>query len=140
MIPITIVSGIAGGAFAALPNSMKADVIDLDTMMSGDNRASSFFATWSFTAKMSAAVGGWIALNILGLMGFDPQLGADNSEVHMLGLRLLFTMPPAILFFVAAAIVWNYPITAVRHARMREAISRRNIRRAQSNQGQSRAQ
>lgn len=129
MIPITIASGFAGGAFAALPNSMKADVIDLDTMMSGDNRAASFFATWSFTAKMSAAIGGWIALNILGLMGFDPQLGADNSASHMLGLRLLFTVPPAILFFVAAAIVWNYPITAERHARMRDAIGRRNARR-----------
>lgn len=129
MIPISIVSGFAGGAFAALPNSMKADVIDLDTMLSGDNRSASFFATWSFTAKMSAAVGGWIALNVLGIIGFDPQLGAGNSEEHMLGLRVLFTIPPAILFFTAAAIVWNYPITAERHARMRATIARRNARR-----------
>ena len=98
--------------------------------MSGDNRSASFFATWSFTAKMSAAVGGWIALNILGLVGFDPQLGANNSTEHMLGLRLLFTVPPALLFFVAAAIIWNYPITEVRHARMRAALERRNARRA----------
>lgn len=130
MLPISIVSGFAGGAFATLPNSMKADVIDLDKMMSGDNRSASFFATWSFTAKMSAAVGGWIALNILGLVGFDPQLGANNSTEHMLGLRLLFTLPPALLFFTAAAIVWNYPITEVRHARMRAALERRNARRA----------
>jgi len=129
MIPITVVSGFAGGAFAALPNSMKADVIDLDSMMSGDNRAASFFATWSFTAKMSAAIGGWIALSVLGLMGFAPQLGADNSDAHMLGLRILFTVPPAILFFVAAAIIWDYPITAERHGRMRAAIARRNARR-----------
>jgi Na+/melibiose symporter-like transporter len=129
MIPISIVSGFAGGAFAALPNSMKADVIDLDTMMSGDNRSASFFATWSFTAKMSAAVGGWIALNVLGIIGFDPQLGAGNSEQHMLGLRVLFTIPPAILFFTAAAIVWNYPITAERHTRMRATIARRDARR-----------
>ncbi len=130
MIPISIVSGFAGGAFATLPNSMKADVIDLDYMMSGDNRAASFFATWSFTAKMSAAVGGWIALNILALIGFVPQLGADNSTEHMLGLRILFTVPPAILFFTAAAIIWNYPITEERHARMREALERRAERRA----------
>ncbi|MBQ74797.1 MAG: hypothetical protein CMQ20_07205 [Gammaproteobacteria bacterium] len=132
MIPITIVSGFAGGAFAALPNSMKADVIDLDTMISGDNRAASFFAAWSFTAKLSAAVGGWIALNVLGIIGFVPQLGADNSYEHMMGLRILFTVPPSVLFFVAAAIVWNYPITKERHARMRASILRRNARRANS--------
>jgi Na+/melibiose symporter-like transporter len=78
---------------------------------------------------MSAAVGGWIALNVLGIIGFDPQLGAGNSEEHMLGLRLLFTIPPAILFFIAAAIVWNYPITAARHERMRATIARRDARR-----------
>ena len=130
MIPITVVSGFAAGAFAALPNSMKADVIDLDTMMSGDNRAASFFASWSFTAKLSAALGGWIALNILGLIGFEPQLGAANTPEHMLGLRLLFTVPPSLMFFLAAAVIWNYPITADRHARMRASIERRNARRA----------
>lgn len=129
MIPITVISGFAGGAFAALPNSMKADVIDLDTLMSGDNRTASFFATWSFTAKMSAAVGGWISLNVLGLIGFVPQLGSENASEHMLGLRLLFTVPPSILFFTAAAIVWNYPITAERHARLRKTVERRNARR-----------
>jgi Na+/melibiose symporter-like transporter len=130
MLPITIISGFAGGAFATLPNSMKADVIDLDKMMSGDNRSASFFATWSFTQKTSAALGGWIALNILGFIGFDPQLGRDNTPEHMLGLRLLFTVPPSILFFSAAALVWNYPITEKRHARMRAALERRNARRA----------
>ena len=32
MLPITITTGFAAGGFAALPNSMKADVIDLDTV------------------------------------------------------------------------------------------------------------
>ena len=44
MLPVSIVSGIAGGAFVALPNSMKADVIDLDGLKSGADRAGSFFA------------------------------------------------------------------------------------------------
>ena len=129
MLPITIVSGFAAGGFATLPNSMKADVIDLDTMMSGDNRSASFFATWSFAQKLSAALGGWIALTALGLIGFDPQLGRDNSAEHMLGLRLLFTVPPSILFFAAAALIWNYPITEARHKRMQQALARRKARR-----------
>jgi GPH family glycoside/pentoside/hexuronide:cation symporter len=131
MLPITVVSGFAGGAFASIPNSMKADVIDLDKMKSGDNRSASFFAAWSFTQKMSAALGGWIALTTLGLIGFDPQLGRENSAEHMLGLRMLFTIPPSLLFFTAAALIWNYPITEKRHRRMREALARRNVRRSE---------
>jgi Na+/melibiose symporter-like transporter len=50
----------------------------------------------------------------------------------MLGLRLLFTMLPSLFFFWAAAIVWNYPITEARHARMRDALQRRMDRRAAS--------
>ena len=132
MIPITIVSGFAAGAFASLPNSMKADVIDLDEMMSGDNRAASFFATWSFTSKMAAALGSSVSMYLLALIGFDPELGTDNAYEHMLGLRLLFTMLPSLFFFWAAVIVWNYPITEARHARMRDALQRRMDRRAAS--------
>lgn len=131
MIPITLVSGFAGGAFAAMPNSMKADVIDLDNMMSGDNRAASFFATWSFTSKMSAALGSWIALNVLALIGYNAELGSANTPENLLQLKLLFTLVPSIFFFGAAALVWNYPITEARHQRMRAALERRNARRAQ---------
>jgi Na+/melibiose symporter-like transporter len=67
---------------------------------------------------------------LLALIGFDPELGADNAYEHMLGLRLLFTMLPSVFFFWAAAIVWNYPITEARHARMRDALQRRMDRRA----------
>jgi GPH family glycoside/pentoside/hexuronide:cation symporter len=80
---------------------------------------------------MSAALGGWIALTTLGLIGFDPQLGRENSAEHMLGLRMLFTIPPSLLFFTAAALIWNYPITEKRHRRMREALARRNVRRSE---------
>jgi GPH family glycoside/pentoside/hexuronide:cation symporter len=124
---VTLISGFAAGGFAALPNSMKADVIDLDTLKSGENRAALFFSTWSFTAKMSTSLGGWIALTGLAWVGFDATPGATNDPDQLLGLRLLFALLPSAFFLLAAAIIWGYPITEARHAEMRaelEALAR----------------
>lgn len=131
MLPVTLISGFAAGGFAALPNSMKADVIDLDTLKSGENRAALFFSTWSFTAKMSGSLGGWIALTGLAWVSFDAAPGAMNDPDQLLGLRLLFALLPSAFFLLAAGIIWSYPITEARHAEMRAELEAQNARRAQ---------
>ncbi len=130
MLPVTLISGFAAGGFAALPNSMKADVIDLDTLRSGENRAALFFSTWSFTAKMSASLGGWIALTGLAWLNFNASPGALNDADQLLGLRLLFALVPSAFFLLAAAIIWSYPITESRHAQMRAELEARPGMRA----------
>lgn len=125
MLPVSIVSGIAAGAFAALPNSMKADVIDLDGLKSGVDRAASFFAAWSLVIKLSGALGAWFALSVLAWIDFDPLMGADNSAAQIWGLKGTFTILPAVLFVIAALIIWRYPITERRHLKLREALKRR---------------
>jgi Na+/melibiose symporter-like transporter len=124
MLPITLVTGFAAGGFgAALPNSMKADVIDLDHLQSGENRAALFFSSWSFVQKLVASLGTAIAMFGLALVGF--QSGKDNGEEELLGLRLLFSTLPSVFYLLAAALVWNYPITAERHAEIRAALDAR---------------
>jgi glycoside/pentoside/hexuronide:cation symporter, GPH family len=125
MLPITLTTGFAAGAFAALPNSMKADVIDLDAVKSGENRAAQFFATWSFTAKMSGSLGGWIALTGLAWVGFNAAPDALNDPAQLFGLRFMFALFPSLFFLAAAAIIWRYPITEERHREMREELERR---------------
>lgn len=126
MLPVTIVTGFAAAGFSqAIPNSMKADVIDLDTLHSGENRAALFFSAWSFAQKATASIGGAIAMFGLALWGFDAAPGAVNGEEEMFGLRFLFSTFPSIFFLTAAAIVWKYPITEERHAEIREALAAR---------------
>jgi Na+/melibiose symporter-like transporter len=124
MLPITLTTGLAAGGFAALPNSMKADVIDLDALRSGENRAALFFSTWSFTAKLSGSLGGWIALTGLAWVGFDAAPGAGNDPEQLLGLRLLFSLIPSAFFLLACAIIWRYPITERVHAELRRDLAR----------------
>ncbi len=126
MLPITLVTGFAAGGFAALPNSMKADVIDLDTLSSGENRAALFFSTYSFTAKLSGSIGGSIALFGLALFSFNPAPDAMNDADQLFGLRFLFALMPSVFYLLACAIIWNYPITAKRHAEMRTELAQKS--------------
>jgi Na+/melibiose symporter-like transporter len=124
MLPITLVTGFSAGGFNALPNSMKADVIDLDTLKSGENRAAMFFSSWSFTQKLAGSLGGWIALSALAWVGFNAAPGTANGDGELLGLRLLFALIPSAFYLSASAVIWNYPITRARQQEMRAELER----------------
>ena len=126
MLPITIVTGFAAGGFAALPNSMKADVIDLDTLKTGENRAALFFSTYSFTAKLSGSLGGSLGLFGLAFIGFNSVEPELNTPEQLFGLKFLFAMFPSIFYLTACAIIWNYPITEERHRELRQELEERN--------------
>jgi Na+/melibiose symporter-like transporter len=126
MLPITVTTGFAAGGFAqSLPNSMKADVIDLDTAATSENRAAQFFSAWSFAQKATSSIGAAIAMFGLALFGFDAAPEAANGSEELFGLRFLFSTFPSLFFLAGAAVVWNYPITETRHAEIRQEIEAR---------------
>jgi len=130
MLPVTVVTGFAAGGFAqTLPNAMKADVIDLDTAVSSENRAALFFSAWSFAQKATSSVGAAIALFGLALFGFNAAPGATNGPEELFGLRFLFSTFPSLFFLSGAFVVWNYPITEARHAEIRREIESQVARR-----------
>lgn len=124
MLPITILTGFAAGGFHVLANSMQADVIDIDTLKSGENRTALFFSTWSFTQKMSASLGSWLALTALALVGFNTSPEASNNSDQLFGLSLLFSSMASIFFFIAIAIIWKYPITEDVHLEIRKSLEK----------------
>ena len=124
MLPITVCTGFAAAGFSqAIPNSMKADVIDLDMLNTGENRAGLFFSAWSFAQKATASIGGATAMFGLALWGFNAESPELNGDSEIFGLRFLFSTFPSIFFLTAAAIVWKYPITEERHSEIRAALA-----------------
>ena len=98
MTPGMIVIGFGTGSFMALPNSMKADVIDLDTARSGQNRAAFFFSSWSLITKMASSLGGWLALQALAVVGFNAANGAENTPEALMGLQFAYAILPGMIF------------------------------------------
>jgi Na+/melibiose symporter-like transporter len=126
MMVILATSGIASGALSALPASMKADVIDLDAIESGEDRAGLFFAAWSLAVKFIAAVGQGLAFTTLALIGFHAK--GDNGPDEIFGLRVFYSLGPMLLYMIAVIIVRKYPITAKRQAELRSKLVARGVR------------
>lgn len=134
MFAITAVQGLAAGATPILGASMLADVVDLDTMRTGEHRTGLLFAFLGMIRKMFEAAGVGIALPFIAFMGFDPQ-GDSQTEAGILGIVFMYCLLPLTLWVGSLAIIWNFPLTAERHARIREAYDRRT-RRRQGSAGQ----
>jgi|TARA_Y100000031_G_scaffold153528_1_gene198912 Na+/melibiose symporter-like transporter len=123
MLPITACTGFLGGSFWVIPNSMKADVIDVDRLETGEDRTAWYFAVWSFTTKVGQSIGPWLALTLLALVGFETGVGSTSTEESLLGLKLLFVFGPAAGFTIAALIAWNHPLDQKMHSELRQKLS-----------------
>ncbi len=122
-----MVKGFCFGAFSYLPRAMLADVIDLDTARSGDNRAGSYFAGHGFMTKCAYSLGG-VSLPLLALVGYSTVAGAEHTDVQLLWLGFLYAIVPTISFIFAFWLTWTWPLTSARHAKLRGMIDRKQAR------------
>jgi Na+/melibiose symporter-like transporter len=120
---IMAVAGIAGSASATLGASIAADVIDLDTLRSGEARAGLLLAFWGMAQKGADALGVGLGLLILSAFAFNPN-GA-NDPTAILGLKIVYIVMPIIFWLTSAIFIWGFPITPERHRLIREALERR---------------
>jgi Na+/melibiose symporter-like transporter len=105
---ICVLSGAALGADLSLPTAIQADVVDLDTARSGDQRTGAYFALWSLAQKFALAGSGGVALIALGWIGFTPR--GDNTPLVLTGLALLYALVPIVLKLGAVALMWTFPL------------------------------
>jgi Na+/melibiose symporter-like transporter len=104
---------------------MKADVIDLDSLESSEDRAGLFFAAWSTATKMVGALGVGISLPALAYLGFDPTV--VNGPDELFSLRAWFSLVPVLFYLASAALIVGYPITRARHAQIRSELEARKL-------------
>jgi Na+/melibiose symporter-like transporter len=126
-----VVKGFCFGGLQFLPIAMLADVVDVDAARSGGRRAGTYFAFLGFTEKVAIAFGTGVSLNIVGQLGFDPSGGvAASTDAGVLALRLVYCLGPVVFYGLALKLIWNYPLTPERHARLRARLERRSVRLA----------
>jgi GPH family glycoside/pentoside/hexuronide:cation symporter len=127
---IMLLKGSAVGALVFLPASMAADVVDLDTLRTGEQRTGLYFSLWGMVNKGATALGVLIATSVVAWFGFDPAL-AENTATAKMSVAWLYSIIPAILACLALPLLWKYPLTRKRQERMRNHIQRRDSRRAE---------
>ena len=125
-----LLKGFAFGGLQFLPLAMLADVVDVDSARSGGRRAGAYFAVIGLSEKLAAAIFTGLALNIVGLLGYQAAGAAASAEEGILALRLVYCLGPIALYSLAVPLIWSYPLTPERHARLRERLERRAKRLA----------
>jgi glycoside/pentoside/hexuronide:cation symporter, GPH family len=125
---IMILKGSAIGALVFLPASMAADVVDLDTLRTGEQRTGLYFSLWGMVNKGAVALGVLLATNGVAFFGFDPS-SPVNTDTAKMALAWLYSIIPAAVACVALPLLWNYPLSKERQERMRNHIERRDRRR-----------
>jgi Na+/melibiose symporter-like transporter len=123
-LAVCIVTGFSVGADLVLPASLQADVIDVDTAASGEQRSGIYLAIWGLATKLALALAVGIAFPLLAVSGYDPGAGI-RTDFGILMLGLLYAAFPVALKLVAIALMWNFPLDASRQEELREAIERR---------------
>jgi Na+/melibiose symporter-like transporter len=118
---VVVVTGFALGADVILPASIQADVIDVDTAASGEQRAGLYMALWALATKLALAAAVGIAFPLLGAAGFDPAAGVETPQ-GLLVLGLLYAGLPVLLKLGAIALVWRFPLDEASHDALRAAI------------------
>ena len=103
-------SGLALGADLLLPPAIQADVIDVDTLASGEQRAGLYFAIWGFATKLALAAAAGIAFPLLSRFGLDPAAGLRAPQ-GLLALSLLYAGLPVALKLAAIALMWRFDLS-----------------------------
>lgn len=122
------IKGFCFGSFAYLPRAMLADVIDLDTLRSGDARTGGYYSIYGFMTKLAHSIGG-TSLIALSLVGYDTAIGASHGGLELLWLGVLYAMVPTALFCLALYLCWTWPLTASKHAQLQRLLEAREARR-----------
>ena len=112
-----IIMGLKGsaiGALSALPYAMAADVVDVDTAVTGKRQGGAYFSIWSMTRKLAYALGLFVGTSLVVFWGFDSladPLDTTNTAFALLMLAVTYSVIPAIFKFIAMPLLWRYPLT-----------------------------
>lgn len=124
---VCVITGLGLGADLAIPPALQADVVDFDTLKTGQRRAGLFFALWGMATKLALALAVGLTFPLLAYFGFDPT--GPSAPEALLALAVIYSAIPVVLKLVAIRLVWDFPITAARQALIRRRIDALTARR-----------
>jgi Na+/melibiose symporter-like transporter len=117
--------GFCSAAFLTLPLGIMGDIIDYDTLKTGESRGGLFFGVWAFFQQISPAIAIGVTLPLLEALGFSAK--GPNTHEALLALKYVYCLGPVPFMLAGAVMFLVFPIDARRHGIIRRRLeSRRN--------------
>jgi GPH family glycoside/pentoside/hexuronide:cation symporter len=125
--PLMVVSSLIAGTAQACGNSigqaLKADVIDLDELRTGERKEGSYFAAWSFVNKLGNAILASSAGLVLGLAGYVPN--EEQTDLVKHAMVFLLGGMPLLGYGIGALAFARFTLSEAEHARIRRELDAR---------------
>jgi GPH family glycoside/pentoside/hexuronide:cation symporter len=112
-------------AVGTVVQSMMADICDNDELRHGERREGMFGAVYNWVAKTAISFSFFAGGLSLVLVGFDADLGGNQSADTFLGMRLLMVLGGMIPNMIALLLLRFYPITKENAAETRRLLEER---------------
>jgi Na+/melibiose symporter-like transporter len=107
-----------------------ADINDYGLLKSGASRAGTFFAGVALLVKLTSAIGGGVALTMVGLFGYSTKPGAVMTDFTKFGVQFTFIGLHTILQIVAVYFILRFPLNRRKHAIIRKRLDQKAARLA----------
>jgi Na+/melibiose symporter-like transporter len=127
-LAVFLAAGLVTNFIWVMPPALISDTVEYGMFKGAGDNAAIYMALYMFVQKFALAVGVGVALPLAAWLGFDPTTPATEASIAAIdkvGLIL-----PGCVAVGGAVVMWNYPITAARHAVLRRWLQRRVERSA----------
>jgi GPH family glycoside/pentoside/hexuronide:cation symporter len=125
--PLLALSSLIAGSGSACGNSigqaLKADLIDLDELNTGERKEGAYFAAWSFVAKLGNALLASTSAFVLAGVGFVPNV--PQSDAVKLALVTLMGGAPMVGYALGCSVFSRFSFSQADHVRVRAELDAR---------------
>jgi GPH family glycoside/pentoside/hexuronide:cation symporter len=132
MLTIAALAGIGVSAAYVLPDSLFADIIEWDELLTHRRQEGIYFGARAFIRKLTGAFVIFITLQALGWSGYhtppDGMVNFPQSDSALLMIRLLVSPLGAIMLSGAIVFAWLFPLTREKYERIQKLLQRRRNR------------
>jgi GPH family glycoside/pentoside/hexuronide:cation symporter len=134
LLTIAALAGVGVSAAYVLPDSLFADIIEWDELLTRRRHEGIYFGARAFIRKLTGAFVIFITLQTLGWSGYQtPPEGITTftqSADAQLMIRLLVSPIGAAILLGAVVFAWLFPLTRERYGRIQRLLEKRRERAA----------
>ena len=116
-----VIIGAGFSTLLILPLSILADIVDYDTVATGEQRSGSYVAAYNLMTKIGLAVGVGMSFGLLDMLNYNPSSETYSTE-DIVNVRIVGFVIPSLLLIPAIFILGRFPITKQLQQQLREKI------------------